>query len=126
MKLKKEDLRIGNTISTPGFTVTVNAKLLSAFESNKDYIKLYKGINLTEEWIPKLGLKIKESERGVRYIELNVVLNLLIVNDSNKGTLHLILSSEDNYTDLQTRIYYVHELQNIFKEIAKFELKTIK
>jgi hypothetical protein len=65
-------------------------------------------------------------ERPMSYdIELNehTILQLSICNDKGKGEYYAMIRQEDEMISVPKRIFYVHELQNLFFALTGTELE---
>jgi hypothetical protein len=76
-------------------------------------------IPLTPELLEKCGFEIKMHTKGIRYIEVNSYLWLLIVGDEK---IHLCLASAEWMHDLQARVTSLHQLQNLYFSLTNQEL----
>ena len=113
--MKASELRIGNYIF---LTKDVNKSYVITKTSGAiiDYIEcesvLSKPILLTEEWLLKFGF-----EKG----------SLIYKNDSFNLNGEIVFKGENSfrYFGLETKIKYVHQLQNLYFALTGYEL-TIK
>lgn len=114
-------LRIGNLIKDPILEVEVTAKLLLAFDANKDYADLYEPMNLHIENAKRCGLVKYENQEGGAYLSLDVTseFGCQISNnhyDGKKTGFYLI--DTDGGT-IGKEIKYVHQLQNLIIDLEE-------
>lgn len=143
MKLKPEELRIGNIVfidyggvdDVPEYRV--DAKLILEMVKNPEFINV-KGIELTEERLLKCGFIKKEFTDGSQYLEIdktdyNKFGNPIHTNTETWKCYRLQLFKDEWYFGVykdptsnqyfvQKKIYFFHKLQNIYFELADEEL----
>lgn len=119
MKLKPEELRLGNVVfidyngvdDAPEYRV--DALLILNMVKNPFFVNV-KGIELTEEWLSKFGF-----DQTGKYFTNNFMLS----KSQNGWKLYLDFSRPA--PELKTEIKFVHQLQNLFFALTGSEL-TIK
>jgi hypothetical protein len=134
MKLEAKDLRIGNLVNN----LLNKAKTIKAIFASQDDIifnddelqslDLCSPIPITEDWLNKC--KDLKREGNEMWFELSDILQLRLVLMKDGLYLQLIGAPELSFQDEQwiglERINYLHELQNLYKELKKEELKIIQ
>jgi hypothetical protein len=122
--MKAAELRIGNWIHlsslTDGTEVDLQCGLFHLGELNS--IKYYyKPIPLTEEWIKRFEIELREDDNThmagkVRYeINTHSPYNYFYVIDS-------IANDMGDYVHVEIKIEYVHQLQNLYFSLTGEEL----
>jgi hypothetical protein len=127
--MEARELRIGNLCKeiTPikNGIMIVSKRHFENIENNE--IDLFP-IPLTEEWLLKFGFKKNESKWfQINYFtdcsesaeEMGIVFNIV----SNRCGFYDV-ENEDGYAMTAKRIYYVHQLQNLYFALTNTELTT--
>lgn len=112
--IRHEELRIGNTILRNGIVVTVDHQ---SFRDVEKYPDQYQGIELTEDWLIRMGFTVS----GGWIYKFGVT-----ESDVNDG-VHYVLESNTiligNHNKLKYKIKYVHQLQNLYFALTEEELQ---
>ncbi len=116
MKLKAQDLRIGNLVSGI-FEVEKVLEIHQSFVNTdgRKYTPLQeiKPIPITEEWLLKLGFERGENPHFITYKRGEIELL------DNIGQFFRVYYSKTHLMDIK----YIHELQNLFYCITGNELE---
>jgi hypothetical protein len=127
--MRATDFRIGNLI---------NYKIIDEFDKRKQWFEIseidyddlrilqikdeinqdYQPIILTEEWLQKLGFEMKG------FYRLKVTSFLELCWKPHDKTLN-IQTEKNGFTE-DSKVKYVHELQNLYYALTKKELKIKK
>ena len=118
--MKNTEFRIGNLIEAqlpdgPYFICRVNADLLQTLTKHPDVSEYYVPIEITEEWLLKLGFNKDEKWKGLYYIG---ELGMWWYSDRKTTMLHQCKPNNVNFK-------YVHELQNLYFGLTKTELPCV-
>jgi len=120
--MKANELRLGNLIET-NIVQEVNIQHLE-FLLNPD-IKdksVIKPIPLTEEWLQRFGFEFSWMS-GQALIQKKIKYDLRFVRPYYKDNLgELVLDLRNDSTSLNTKVRYVHSLQNLYFALTGEEL----
>jgi len=127
--MKAQDLRIGNwvlydeKVYAYGITTAecqVDLSMLIGMLESSDYIDMIQPIPLTEEWLLKLGwVWNKETNSYEKYPNGDARMHLDFNDVSNSYTMfNYVLKAM-----IVERIFYVHQLQNLYFALTGEELK---
>jgi len=134
--MKASDLRIGNYVTANGVISEINyitpvtlgygeKEFAPICTSNYEY---FQPIPITEEWLDKCPeLQLRKDGSDSMYFRINDVtlLEIIIMKDGCYPQLWQAgeLSHQDDNMIVLERIKYIHELQNLYKELKKKELE---
>ena len=124
--MKATELRIGNYYQYAGDSGIVYTQvqaikynqfgLLSDFDGTN--FEICKPIELTEEWVKKLGFKLVFAGQGDGFIyEYGKLCNAMTIHSRNRN---IFLYSTFNTCEIN--IQYVHQLQNLYFALTGEEL----
>ena len=125
--MEAKNLRIGNLIGYFEDNDDTNGKIFAAeLEDLADidlngYSENYKPIPLTEEWLLKFGFDKRPMSMAIIINNYNL-LQLSVCNDKGKGEFYAIINQDNQIIALPKRVFYVHQLQNLFFVLAGKEL----
>ena len=120
------ELRVGNLLKDPILTIEVTAKLLLAFEENEEYIKLYRPIPLSEEWLLNhTDFKLHPSS-NVHWNFYKLPSGWYISFAKHTELSAGVEKGNFYYGETYIKISTVHLLQNIHYYRNNFEELTIK
>lgn len=117
--INSNELRLGITLydNLRKKEVTISKKHLREFLIDEaSFVKRYLPVGITEEKLVKCGF-----EKLCDWFFIKNILKLEIFNDRNYTQVRLIKSINDS-TELTT-IQYLHQLQSLFIDLTKTELK---
>lgn len=110
--MEAKDLRIGNLIRYIDKIVVCDVNIIYAISKYISPIKLYTPIEITEEWLKKLGFLRDDEINYIWYLpDISIAYNV------NDNCIEIVDSWE-----FGKRIY-VHELQNIYYALTGRELE---
>ncbi len=128
MKLQASEIRIGNLFKYKGNLIKFAIEDFTEADNNSDFMDMLKPIEITEEWLEKMGFR-KDEDYGVWHIDLENRWSILGLETSDySASIVEKLSSyeESDYPCFSGEITkYVHQLQNIYHNLTGNEL-TIK
>jgi hypothetical protein len=115
-----KDLRIGNLVYSKTYSKEIEMKSFYGLCNVESNPELFEPIPLTEKWLKKLGFgKSDEHEMGN-----NLNDNFGFYYDYHFKRFRLECSDDDglNYADMDLKINYVHQLQNLYFYLTGDEL----
>jgi hypothetical protein len=110
--MEAKNLRIGNLIKYIDKTIVCNVDIIYAVLKCIRQTKLYTPIEITEEWLRKLGFT-RDDETDYRWY----LLDKSIAYDADDNCIRIADSWEFG------KRKYVHELQNLFFALTGTELE---
>jgi len=119
--MKAQDLRIDNLVwnEVQNIAVKVDIKIIA----DCVYKKPWQPIPLTEEWLLKIGGKPLENGYWISVSNLKAELHFELF----KNTDEIVTTLKSQFCDLiLDRIYYVHQLQNLYFALTNEELEVKK
>ena len=129
--MKANELRIGNYILLKGFTKPTQVWIIDTTETSTKTTA--SPIPLTEDWLLKFGFNLdKDKWYSIKYftdcnesteqmcVSINLVSNRCAVFDAIEETDMVNILSYPIFT--ANRIYYVHQLQNLYFALTGEEL----
>jgi len=127
MELTVKDLRIGNLVKEyySGDIIKVDINILTLIykttQPDSDFQNVYQPIPLTEEWLIKFGFKMKNMNIGT-FNDCWHEYELFKYPKTKNITLSLQPFNKKDVAVL-ARIFYVHQLQNLYFALTQKELE---
>jgi hypothetical protein len=124
--MKASELRIGNLVYYNGVATKVSSTIINMFFHGKFLKGIISPIELTEEWLLRMGFGKKESSTCVRwYIGHNEItkdwLFDLVWLEKPEA---INAPNAPFYRNGRFTLYYVHQLQNLYFALTGEELTT--
>lgn len=137
--MKTNELRIGNFVATDNENTPLRIESIEDRENNLFYVKtstiegfvgrkgllpisVLKGIELTEEWLFKLGFQIRTEKNGNGYFLPGLTFFAIVKKNGNSFYNMKNMNDAGDIT-FTRHIEYVHQLQNMYFELSEKELK---
>ncbi len=120
--MKSNELRIGNWVLWDSIEAQIDAQDILSISKNEQEV-FYAPIPLTEEWLIRFGFEERQlsfSKRLNDYTEIK----LSMCNDMGKGEYYAFIKQREDMISTPQRMFYVHQLQNLFFALTGEELKT--
>jgi len=95
----------------------------SDYEELEKFPERFRSITISEEWLSKFGFEKPVLSYNLN-ISKNTFLQLAYCNDKGKGEYYAMITQDEDIISMPKRVFYVHELQNLYHALTGLELET--